>query len=114
MPLYVGDYMADTLHLTTEQHGAYLLLLMAYWRNRGPLPASPERLKSVCKLSEDQWQTDMPILQEFFDTVSLPGKWVHKRVDREIEAAIKRKTAAVERGKKGAAARTAKKETDEF
>lgn len=100
MPLFVGDYLSDTMHLTTQQHGAYFLLLLAYWKNRGPLPE--KRIKSICKIEDDSWSIDKAIVEEFFDTVSEPGKWVHHRVNEELEKGYKRHQAAVARGKRGA------------
>jgi uncharacterized protein YdaU (DUF1376 family) len=38
MPLFVADFLGDTLHLSASEIGAYVLLLMAMWRNGGSVP----------------------------------------------------------------------------
>ena len=54
MPLYVADYLSATSRLTTEQHGAYLLLLMDYWKNGAP-PNNDAVLAQITKLSPNAW-----------------------------------------------------------
>ena len=109
MPLYVGDYLGDTMHLTTEQHGAYLLIIMAYWKNRGPLRES--LLPSIAKMAPDAWSIAQALLAEFFDTDTVPGKWVHHRIDREIRRAVKNKETNTKRATTAANRRWGK---DEF
>jgi uncharacterized protein YdaU (DUF1376 family) len=95
MPLYVADYLGDTEHLSTLQHGAYCLLLFSYWR-RGSLPDDDRQLANITKLSLDDWLIQRPILQAFF----FDG-WKHKRVDNELRRheAIRLKRAVA--GSKG-------------
>ena len=102
MPFFVGDYLSDTMHLTTEQHGAYLLLIMAYWVKSKAVPNNDKKLASICKMSEKKWAETRAIISEFFDTDSDPELWVHHRIEKEIEEGEIRRLAAVERGKKGA------------
>lgn len=103
MPVYIGDYLSATMDLSTEQHGAYLLLLMAYWKKGGPLPVSA--LQNICHLSGDAWSNAQAMLEPFFDVESKPGFWVQHRAEKEIGEAVKRKTGAVEKAEKAAAAR---------
>ena len=83
MPFDIGSYLADTMHLSTRQHGAYLLLIMTYWANGG-LPSDFNSWQYICKLSPHEWLHDKEKLREFFDS-SLR----HKRIDQELAKAEK-------------------------
>lgn len=104
MPMYWGDYFGDTMHLTTEEHGAYLLLIGAYWRRGGPLPDDDKLLKNITKLSPFQWKNYRETLAEFFEISQ--GTWKHKRVQKEIDSACLR----VARARKGGIAKAANKQ----
>jgi uncharacterized protein YdaU (DUF1376 family) len=95
MPLYVGDYLGDTGHLTTAQHGAYLLLMMHYWR-KGELPDDDRQLSKITKLPLKTWCDYRPILQDFFHS-----GWKHKRIDAELERMVRVSEKRAIAGQKG-------------
>jgi uncharacterized protein YdaU (DUF1376 family) len=107
MPLYIGDYLADTTRLTTEQHGAYLLMIMDYWRN-GPPPDEKIVLQNITRLSDFLWKKHWPVLQKFFRLEN--GQWHHKRIDAEKAEAVSGKAGASEKARKAAEARWGKKD----
>jgi uncharacterized protein YdaU (DUF1376 family) len=95
MPLYVGDYLGDTGHLTTAQHGAYLLLMMHYWR-KGQLPDDDRQLSKITKLPLKTWCEYRPTLQDFFHE-----GWKHKRIDAELEKMMRVSAKRAIAGQKG-------------
>lgn len=109
MPLYIGDYLADTTRLTTEQHGAYLLLIMDYWRS-GRLPDNDAVLSQITRLSPDAWSNARTMLKHFFCIED--GQWVHKRIDEELTKASVNKEAARDKASKAAQARWNKQQND--
>lgn len=102
MPIYIGDYLSATSRLTTEQHGAYLLLIMDYWKN-GPLPDDHSVLAQITRMSNDAWSNASSIVLAFFKH---EGKhYHHKRIDAELALAATKKERRVARAKSGAAKR---------
>jgi len=82
MPLYVADYMSDAAHLSTLEHGAYLLLIMTYWQRGEALPNDDKKLARICRLTPLQWKRIKPQILEFFDVSVL--QLSHSRIEREL------------------------------
>ncbi|EEU6049585.1 DUF1376 domain-containing protein [Salmonella enterica] len=83
MQLYIADYLADTMHLSAEEHGAYLLLMFNYWQTGRAIPKS--RLAKIARISSERWGAVEESLREFFiDTLTTslhdplpPGAVIH-------------------------------------
>jgi uncharacterized protein YdaU (DUF1376 family) len=103
MPLYVADYIADTMHLTTEQHGAYLLLLMSAWKCDGKLPNDPAQLQQIARMTPQQWARSERVLQGFFFVTE--DFWLHNRVRKELDRAKDKVDKKASAGTVGAAAK---------
>lgn len=103
MPMYWGDYLRDTTHLTMGQHGAYLLLIAHYWNTGEALPDDDARLSKIVRAQGVVWRVMRPTLSAFFKVEN--GRWYHARIERELLKAYDNKDAAIARGKRGAAAR---------
>jgi uncharacterized protein YdaU (DUF1376 family) len=99
MKLYVADYLGDTHHLSTAEHGAYMLLLMAMWRAGGALPAADANLAKLAKCQPDQWAEIRDVILPFFQRSR--GKLTHKRVALEMAKYENTSGKRSEAGKRG-------------
>lgn len=103
MPMYWGDYLKDTAHLTTIQHGAYMLLIAHCWQY-GSIPLDKGKQAAIANLSQKRWGWHSKEVLAFFD-----DNGCNKRVKKELERAeivsVKRKLAGAKGGYKAAIAR---------
>lgn len=95
MPLYWGDYLRDTAHLNTEQHGAYLLLLGHSWQH-GAIPADDGERAAITKLPLARWNKIKGPVERFFKEDG-----TQKRVLIELERTERKSMQARLAGAKG-------------
>ena len=100
MPLYIGDYLADTIGISLAEHGAYMLSLMAYWRKKGPL--SVTELSQICNNHCDR-------VCQFYKKEG--NFYRHTRIDKELSIAQDRQEAQQQRTEAARGAKLKKRET---
>lgn len=106
MQLYVSDYLGDTQHLSCEQHGAYLLLLMSMWNAGGSLPNDDQKIARIVRLSVKKWRALAPDILCFFD---VNGRTVsHNRMTKELRKVQSKSEKRAAAGAKGGAAKALK------
>lgn len=98
MPMFWGDFFANTLHLTAQEAGAYLFLIGHAWEREGKIAV--EDLQRVARVSNYNWHKVRSRLEPFFNTLSVSNFWIHERVRSELtlaaELSKKRKEAALQ------------------
>lgn len=99
--LWTDAYLADTTHLSAEEHGVYLLLLMAAWRTPDcSLPDDDDRLARMARVGLKKWRS-VRIVMEGFWTIG-DGKWTQKRLLKERGRIVDRRLQQSEAGKQSA------------
>ena len=92
LPLWTDAYLADTTHLSTTEHGAYMLVLIAMWRSPTcSLPDDDLLLARISRCGKARWANQIrPALTPFF--IIADGRWTQKRLTKE-RAFVRRKSA---------------------
>jgi uncharacterized protein YdaU (DUF1376 family) len=82
LPLFGDAYLADTRHLSLEEHGAYLMLLLVAWRTEDCcLPNDDGRIARILGVSPAKWRKLKPSIMPFWSLES--GHWIQKRLSKE-------------------------------
>ena len=67
-PVATDAMIADTTHLTAEETGAYIMLLMCLWRSNGePLPLNHKKLPRMARVRPNRWAAIWENIEEFFE-----------------------------------------------
>lgn len=110
MPLWTDAYLGDTRHLSTIQHGAYLLLLMIAWRSRDcDLPDDDRLLARYTGLTVAQWRRMRPDILAFFDAEN--GRLIQQRLRDERDAVRRKRESQAANGRASALKRNKRHST---
>jgi uncharacterized protein YdaU (DUF1376 family) len=105
---YMGDYGKKTAHLSLMEHGAYTLLLDAFYSTEKGLPAGLPELYRICRAMTNPEKAAVSAVADQFFPVNADGLRYNGRASEEMDEAAPAILAAKENGKKGGRPRTKK------
>jgi len=100
LPLFTDAFIADTGHLSAQETGAYLMLMMVAWRSPDcRLADDDDRLARWARVDRRTWLRIKPTIMEFWTLEA--GFWSQKRLSKEREFVSKRAEVNRKNGEQG-------------
>lgn len=93
MPVFIGDLLADTMHLTPSEFGAYMRIMFHQWR-RGHM--AEDDIPTITGMSVDAWSIAQAKLKQFL-SIDEAGLLFQRRTDREKEKATHNRSVFTKR-----------------
>lgn len=112
IPLFLDSYLGGTQNFTTEQHGAYFLLLLEMWKCEGSLPNQPRMLATVAKVSTRRFPAIWEAIRHKFVDAE-PGRITNARLRKEYQKSQEITAKRREAGAKGGSTRALKEQERE-
>ncbi|MEM8626241.1 MAG: DUF1376 domain-containing protein [Pseudomonadota bacterium] len=101
LPLFTDAFLADTTHLSAEETGAYVMLLMCAWRSPScSLPNDDKKLARMARVSPARWGKIRDEVMAFW-TLDEQGTWSQKRLQKERLYVEKSRAIKRDNGSKG-------------
>jgi uncharacterized protein YdaU (DUF1376 family) len=105
MPLWVADFVGDTLDLDAKEVGAYMLILMTLWTRGGYLPHDEKKLQRVARCGRD-WPKVWETIKPFF---TVEGESITQdRLLKELEKVASKRAVNSQSGSLGGKAKALK------
>lgn len=92
LPFYTDVFIADTMHLSAEETGAYLMLLMVAWRTPDcALPDDNKKLARFARCDTRRWKAIKDEVMAFW-TLGANKKWTQKKL-LAVRKSVRERTA---------------------
>ena len=111
LPLWTDAFLGDTTHLTAEETGAYLMLLIIMWRTTDcEIPDDDRKLARWARCTPKQWTRLKPSIFDFLTPTSTG--WTQKRLKDERRYVEDKRNKAAENGRASALKRKGRHSTE--
>jgi len=105
MPLWVADFVGDTLDLDAKEIGAYMLILMTMWGRDGYLPNDEKKLQRVARCGRD-WPRVWGAIGHYFTVQD--DQITQLRLRLELQKVAAKREVNAQSGARGGAAKALK------